>query len=70
MLYDKEISKYRYFGVSKSVIQSELDFINTQIIAMAHRTIFTRKNDFAFVRNCIEEYNDLKDLNRSRIIHG
>ncbi len=70
VFYDKEISEYRHFGMSKRVIQRELDFINTQIIAMAHRTVFTRTNDFKFARKYVKEYKDLKDLNRFRIIHG
>lgn len=70
VLYDKEKSEYRHFGMSRRVNKDELDFINRQIIAMAHRTVFTRVNDFKFVRDCVKEYKDLKDLNRFRIIHG
>ncbi len=70
VLYDKEKSEYRHFGMSRRVNQSELDFINTQIIAMAYRTVFTKTNDFKFARDCVKEYKDLKDPKRFRLIHG
>ena len=70
VMYDKEISEYRHFGISRRVNQGELDFINRQIIEIAHRTVFTRTNDFKFVRDCVKEYEDLKDPNRFRIING
>jgi hypothetical protein len=67
VLFDKEASDYRIFGFAKRVVQDELDWINTQNIAMAHRTVFTRKNDFQFVRECVEKYPELKDPNRIRL---
>lgn len=70
VLYDKNKSEYKNFGMVKRVLQGELDFINRQIIAIAHRTVFTRTNDFKFVRDCVKNYKDLKDPNRFRLIHG
>ena len=67
LLFDKEMSDYRNFGLSKYVNQDELDWINTQIIAMAHRTVFTKSNDFQFVRECIKKFPELKDPNRGRL---
>ncbi len=54
VLFDKEISDYKKFKLTRWVLQDELDWINTQIIAMAHRTVFTKNNDFQFVRECVE----------------
>ncbi len=70
ILYDKKNSSYKNSPLSRIIIQEELDFINTQIIAMAHRTVFTKTNDFKFVRECVEEHKDLKDPDRFRLIHG
>ena len=67
VLFDKKKSDYRHFGLSKYIIQDELDWINRQIIAISHRTVFTKNNDFQFVRECIEEYKELKDPNRMRL---
>lgn len=67
VLFDKEVSEYKNFGLKKDVKHDELDWINTQIIAMAHRTIFSQNNDFQFVRECIEKFPELKNLNRIRL---
>ena len=67
VLFDKEISDYGKFGLMRLVIQDELDWINTQIVAMAHRTVFTKNNDFQFVRECIKKFFELKDPNRMRL---
>jgi len=67
LLYDKEKSEYKNCGLERLVNQGELDWINTQVIAMAHRTVFTKNNDFQFIRKCIKEYPELKDTNRSRL---
>ena len=66
MLFDKNTLDYRTFGISKDVIQPELDFINLQIIAKVHRTIFTKNNDFQFVREMIKKFRKFGNLNRSR----
>jgi len=66
-LFDGRVSKYKNFRLTKEVIQEELDWINTQIIAMAHRTVFTKSNDFQFVRKRIKEYPEIKDPNRMRL---
>lgn len=67
VLFDKTVSDYRKFGLMKEVIQHELDWINTQIIAMAHRTVFAKNNDFQFVCECIQKFPELKDPNRIRL---
>lgn len=67
VIFDKENSYYKNSALKRRVIQKELDWINTQIIAMAHRTVFTKSNDFQFVRECIIKYPELKDLDRKRI---
>lgn len=67
VLFDINNSYYMNYPLKRQVIQKELDWINTQIIAMAHRTIFTKNNDFQFVRECINKFPELKDLNRLRL---
>ncbi len=67
ILFDKDISDYGNFGLSKYIIQGELDWINTQIVAMAHRMVFAKRNDFQFVRECIKKFPELKDPNRTRL---
>ncbi|HEC41064.1 MAG TPA: DUF4238 domain-containing protein, partial [bacterium] len=67
LLFDKVNSDYKNIGLIRQVNQGELDWINTQVIAMAHRTIFTKKNDFQFVRDCVKKHPELKDPNRMRL---
>ena len=67
VLFDGNLSDYKQHGFQKEVIQKELNWINTQIIAMAHRTIFSKGNDFQFVRNKIKEFPEFKDPNRNRL---
>jgi len=67
ILYDKKRSEYRKVKPERLVIKGELDWLNTQIIAMAHRTVFTKTNDFQFVKNRLTEYPELKNPNRNRI---
>ncbi|MBA7652305.1 hypothetical protein ES703_60135 [subsurface metagenome] len=67
VLFDGKVSEYKDFRLTKEVIQEELDWINTQIIAMAHRTVFTKNNDFQFVRKRIKDVPELKDPNRNRL---
>lgn len=67
VLFDGNVSDYRHFKFQKDIIQKELEWINTQIIAMAHRTVFTKSNDFQFVRKRIKEYPEIKDPNRMRL---
>jgi hypothetical protein len=67
VLFDKQRSNYRKSKLTKKVNQGELDWINTQTIAMAHRTVFTENNDFQFVRECLKKYHQLRDPNRNRI---
>lgn len=67
LFFDNEVSEYRKFKFYRKVIQDELDWINTQIIAMAYRMVFGRLNDFQNVKNCIKRYPELKDINRNRL---
>ncbi len=67
VIYDKKNSYYKNSALKRRVIQKELDWINTQIIAMAHRTVFTKNNDFQFVRECLIKYPELKDSDRKRL---
>ncbi|KKM82752.1 hypothetical protein LCGC14_1316380 [marine sediment metagenome] len=67
VLFDKKYSEYKNWGLIRQVNQGELDWINTQVIAMAHRTVFTKNNDFQFVRECIKKHPKLKDPNRMRL---
>ena len=67
VMFDGNVSDYRNFKIQKDINQKELDWINTQIIAMAHRTVFTKNNDFQFVRKRIKEYPEFKDPNRMRL---
>ena len=67
ILFDKEKSDYRNVPPKRNVIEKELNWINTQIIANSHRTVFTRKNDFQFVKECLKKYPELKDPNQNRI---
>ena len=67
LLFDKTNSEYKNFGLIKQVNQGELDWINTQVIAMAHRTVFTKSNDFKFVRDCVKKHPELKDSDRKRL---
>ena len=56
LLFNKVNSEYKNCGLIRQVNQGELEWINTQVIAMAHRTVFTRSNDFKFVRECVKEH--------------
>ncbi len=67
ILYDPNKSEYRKVKPERLVREDELKWINTQIIAMAHRTVFARTNDFQFVKKCLDDYPELKDPNRNRI---
>ena len=67
ILYDPNKSEYRKVKPERLVREDELKWINTQIIAMAHRTVFARTNDFQFVEKCLNDYPELKDPNRNRI---
>ena len=69
ILFDKIRSNYKNVPSKKFVIEKELDWINTQVIANSHRTVFTRKNDFQFVKDCLKKYPELKDPNRNRIFY-
>ena len=66
LLFDKTNSEYKNCGLIRQVNQGELDWINTQVIAMAHRTVFTKSNDFKFVRDCVKKHPELKNPNRRR----
>jgi len=66
-IFDKKKSDYRNVPPKRNVIEKELNWINTQIIANSHRTVFTRKNDFQFVKECLKKYPELKDPNQNRI---
>ncbi len=67
ILYDEKKSEYRKVKSERLVIEKELAWINTQIIAKAHRLVFTKNNDFRFVQKCLEEYPELSDPSRERI---
>ncbi len=67
ILFDRAVSEYNQFNNEKTLIKGELDWINTQIIAQAYRMIFTKKNDFEFVKNVLKKYPELRDPNRNRI---
>lgn len=67
ILFDKNKSEYRKVRPERIVKEAELNWINTQIIAMAHRTVFTRTNDFQFVKMCLDKFPELKDPDRNRI---
>ena len=67
ILFDKEKSDYRNVPPKRNVIEKELNWINTQIIANSHRIVLTRKNDFQFVKECLKKYPELKDPNQNRI---
>ena len=67
VLFDKYYSDYKNWGLIRQVNQGELDWINTQVIAMAHRTVFTKNNNFQFVRECIKKHPKLKNPNRMRL---
>lgn len=67
ILYDKNRSEYRKVKPERIVKEAELNWINTQIIAMAHRTVFARTNDFQFVKSCLSNFPELKDPERNRI---
>lgn len=69
ILYDWELSDYKLFKSTRFVQEDELEWINRQIIAKAYRTLFTKKNDFEFIRKILRDFPELRDLNRSRI-HG
>jgi hypothetical protein len=67
VLFDKKRSEYKNFGSKRNVIEKERNWINRQIIAIAHRTVFTKNNDFQFVKDFINEFPELRDPNRDRI---
>ncbi len=69
VLFDKTKSDYRNLPSKRFVIEKELDWINTQIIANSHRTVFTRTNDFQFVKRCLDKYPELRDPDRNRIFY-
>ncbi|MBA7708327.1 hypothetical protein ES703_117224 [subsurface metagenome] len=69
VLFDKEGSDYKNFGSKRKVIEKERNWINRQIIAKAHRTVFTKNNGFQFVKDFINEFPELKDPNRDRIYY-
>lgn len=69
ILFDKTRSDYRNVPSERFVKENELDWINTQIIANSHRTVFTRTNDFQFVKDCLKKYPELKDPIRNRIFY-
>ena len=69
VLFDKTISDYRDLSSERIVIEKELDWINTQIIANSHRTVFTKSNDFQFVKKCLDKYPELRDPDRNRIFY-
>ncbi|MFX1478636.1 MAG: DUF4238 domain-containing protein [Promethearchaeota archaeon] len=66
ILYDRERSDYRRVKPERFVKKDELIWINTQLIAMAHRTIFSRTNDFQFVKSVLDKFPELKDPERDR----
>ena len=39
----------------REAVREELDWINTQIIAESYRLIFTKRNDFQFVKQVLRE---------------
>ena len=67
IIYDKRVSEYKDVSFERNVKKEELDWINTQIIAESYRLIFTKGNDFQFVKQVLREYPELKNINRNRI---
>lgn len=67
ILFDEKKSEYRKVNSERLVIEKELAWINTQIIAKAHRLVFTKNNDFQFVKDRLEKYPELSDPSRDRI---
>jgi len=67
ILYDEKKSDYRKVNPERQVLEKELAWINTQIIAKAHRLVFAKNNDFQFVQDRLEEYPELSDPSRDRI---
>lgn len=67
IIYDKRVSEYKNVSSVRGVKKEELDWINTQIIAESYRLIFTKRNDFQFVKQVLREYPELKNINRNRI---
>lgn len=67
IIYDKRISNYKHVSSERYVKREELDWINTQIIAESYRLIFTKRNDFQFVKKVLKEYPELKNISRNRI---
>lgn len=67
ILYDEKKSEYRKVNSERLVIEKELAWINTQIIAKAHRLVFTKNNDFQFVKDILVKYPELSDPYRERI---
>lgn len=67
IIYDKRVSGYKDVSSERNVKKKELDWINTQIIAESYRLIFTKGNDFQFVKQVLKDYSELKNINRNRI---
>ena len=67
IIYDKRVSEYKDVSSVRDVKREELDWINIQIIAESYRFIFTKGNDFQFVKQVLKEYPELKNINRNRI---
>ena len=67
IIYDKIVSKCKDVSSERYFKKEELDWINTQIIAESYRLIFTKGNDFQFVKQVLKEYPELKNIKRNRI---
>ena len=67
IIFDKKVSEYEDDSLERSVIRKELDWINMQIIVESYRFIFTKSNDFQFVRQVLKKYPELKNKSRNRI---
>jgi len=68
ILYDGKIyPNAKTLGLKLIINLNELNWINTQVIAQAYRTIFSKQKDFEFVKKCLKNFPELKNPYRNRI---
>ncbi|MFX1365140.1 MAG: hypothetical protein ACFFCE_17935 [Promethearchaeota archaeon] len=66
-IIEKKNLEYNYVPSERFVKQEELDWINMQIVAESYRLIFTKRNDFQFVKQILKKFPELKNIERNRI---